>query len=115
MPLGIGGTTLLLGCIPSYLIAAWLVGRIARVTQIDKWYVLVVGFFQGTSLLYALVFVGAVTARAVSELGIRFHGLLELTYIFTSLALGVFISCAVPAVILAVILRMSSLRKRPRG
>ena len=107
MPLGIGGIALLLGCIPSYLLAARLVVRIAQVAQVDNWHVLVVGFFQGISLLYALVYVGVVTARIVSEMGIRFPGLWEVAFILTNFALGVLISCVVPAVILAVILRMS--------
>jgi hypothetical protein len=105
MPLGIGGIALLIACIPSYLIASTLVARIARIPQLGAWQVLVVGFLQGLFFLYVLVAISAMATRLTSRLGVRFPGIWELGYIFTNFATATLIACAVPAVLLAIVLR----------
>lgn len=105
MPMGIGGIALLVACVPSYFIASSVIARIAKIARLAAWQVLVVGFLQGLSFLYVLVAVGATAARLTSMLGFRYTGLWELAYIFTNFAAAILVTCAVPAVLLAVVLR----------
>jgi hypothetical protein len=99
---GIGGTALLVGAVPSYLIAARLVERIGRIDRVGVRHVLAVGFLQGIFFLYALGLLGAVSARITPSLG-RFPRVWEMIYILANFAVALLVSCAVAAVVTAVV------------
>jgi hypothetical protein len=107
----LGALTLLLGCVPSYLLAVGIIDRVVREEQLAKWHLLAIGFLQGVFLVFALGLVGTLATQAMSELGIRMFGLWELAYSITALALAVLISGMLSAAAVGFVLRISSKRR----
>ena len=97
--IGIGGFALLVACIPCYLITSNLFVRFAKSSSIDTWHILVVGFFQGFFLLRVFVAVGEIT-KSITE------GPWGAAYFFTIVAVTVILACALPALVLAVVVRI---------
>jgi len=114
LPVGVGGTALLFGAIPSYVLAAGLMRRLSGMTQLDTRYAAGVGLVQGACFLDVLLLVAVLVQHTASSFRVppSLPPRLQVIYIFVNFAVAIVVSCVISAVVVAIVLRV---RRRVRG